>query len=65
MLPILGSPNPGFWKPRTLPVSLPSASGDGGTSLRGRGFFSEDLRGDRAMGLEQTELPEMMELVVP
>lgn len=65
MLPTLGSPKPGFWKPRTLPVSLPSGTGEAGTSLRGRGFLSEDFRGDKAIGLDDTELPEMIELVVP
>lgn len=65
MLPTLGSPNPGFWNPKTLPVSLPSGTGEAGTSLRGRGFLSEDLRGDNAIGFDETELPEMMELVVP
>jgi len=59
------SPNPGFWNPRTLPVSLPSGRGEGGTSFLGRGFFSDDLRGDSAIGLDDMELPDMIELVVP
>lgn len=65
MLPTRGSPKPGFWKPRTLPVSLPSGTGEAGTSFRGRGFLSDDLRGDSAIGFDDIELPEMMELVVP
>ena len=48
-----------------LPVSLPSGTGEAGTSLRGRGFLSEDLRGDKAIGLDEMELLDMMELVVP
>lgn len=65
MLPTRASPNPGFWKPRILPVSLPSGTGEAGTSLRNRGFLSDDFRGERAIGLDDTELPDMMELVVP
>jgi hypothetical protein len=48
-----------------LPVSLPSGTGEAGTSLRGRGFLSEDFRGDKAIGLDEMELLDMMELVVP
>ena len=65
ILPIRFSPNPGFGKPRTLPDSLPSGRGEGGTSFLGRGFFNEDFRGDNAIGLDEIELPETMELVVP
>lgn len=65
MLPERFSPNPGFWNPKMLPVSLPSGTGEAGTSLRGRGFLSDDLRGDKAIGLDEMELLEMMELVVP
>lgn len=65
MLPVRASPKPGFGNPSTLPLSLPSGSGDGGTSFLGRGFFSDDFLGDRALGLEHTELLDMMELVVP
>ena len=65
MLPVRESPKPGLGKPSTLPLSLPSGNGDGGTSFLGRGFFSDDFLGERAIGLEHTELLDTMELVVP
>ena len=63
MLPMRGSLNPGFWKPRTpSPLATLPVMGDGGTSVRR--FLSDDLRGDKAIGLDDTEDPEMMELLV-
>jgi len=63
MLPDRGSAKPRLWKPR-LPSQM--GNGDGGTVLRARlGFFSDDLRGERAIGFDEMELPDMMELAVP
>jgi len=62
MLPARGSANPTLANPR--PLGSPGR-GEVGTLWRDElGFFSDDLRGESALGLDEMELLDMMELVV-
>jgi len=62
ILPVRGSVNPALANPK--PLGSPG-KGDVGTLLRkGLGFFNDDLRGESALGLDEMELLDKMELVV-
>lgn len=62
MLPVRGSVNPTLANPK--PSGSPG-EGDVGTVLRDEfGFFSDDLRGESALGLDEMELLDKIELVV-